>query len=267
MDRALNISPGTPGPDRVIRTVLADDDCLFRASLRQLLAVPPTVIHDVYGVDVGAGFQVVGEAGTGEETVQVVGSVDTDLLLLDLSMPRMSGLEAIREMTRPPGVTILLAGVITRPQLLSAIQLGVRGLVLKHAPTELLFEAITDVLAGRYWLHQMLVTDLLESAWPLLQSSRAPGGANACGLTPREREVLALVSAGYANKDIARKFGVSEETVKHHLTRMFDKVGASNRVELARLAAERGLIDPPSTRSADPAPSPATVPHAVVTSG
>jgi DNA-binding NarL/FixJ family response regulator len=173
MDRTLNIDSATSGPERMIRTVLADDDCLFRASLRQLLAVPPTVIRDVYGVDVGVGFQVVGEAGTGEETVQVVESIDTDLLLLDLNMPRMSGLDAVREMKRPPRVTILLAGLITRPQLLNAIQLGVRGLVLKHAPTELLFEAITDVLAGRYWLHQMLVTDLLESTWPLLQSSRA----------------------------------------------------------------------------------------------
>lgn len=265
MDRALNPSPAPSESDRVIRTVLADDDCLFRASLRQLLAVPPPVIHDVYGVDVGAGFQVVGEAGTGEETVQVVESVQADLLLLDLNMPRMSGLEAVQAMTRPPGVTILLAGVINRPQLLTAIQLGVRGLVLKHAPTELLFGAITDVLAGRYWLDQMLVTDLLESARPLIQSSRAAGGANAYGLTPREREVLALVAAGYANKDIARKFAVSEETIKHHLTRIFDKVGVSNRVELARLAAERGLIDPPASRPA--AVSPVTVPHAIVTNG
>src|SRR4249920_3628577 len=82
-----------------VRVVLADDESLFRASLRQLLAVPPAVIKEVYGVDVGAGFEVVGEAGSGEDTVRVVGSARPDLLLLDLCMPRLSGLDALREMS------------------------------------------------------------------------------------------------------------------------------------------------------------------------
>src|SRR6266850_3467777 len=81
-----------------VRVVLADDESLFRASLRQLLAVPPQVIKEVYGVDVGAGFDVVGEAGSGEDTARLVRSVEPDLLLLDLCMPRMSGLEALREL-------------------------------------------------------------------------------------------------------------------------------------------------------------------------
>ncbi len=92
----------TPPIDRPIRVVLSDDECLFRASLRQLLAVPAPVIKDVYGVDVGAGFDVVGEAGSGIETVSIVRSVQPDLLLLDLSMPRMSGLEALRELGDVP---------------------------------------------------------------------------------------------------------------------------------------------------------------------
>src|SRR6267378_4961025 len=80
---------------RPLSVVLADDECMFRSSLRHLLTAPPSVIEEVYGVQVGAGFQVVGEAGTGEETVSVVQSVKPDLLLLDLSMPRMSGLDAL----------------------------------------------------------------------------------------------------------------------------------------------------------------------------
>jgi two-component system nitrate/nitrite response regulator NarL len=105
------------------------------------------------------------------------------------------------------------------------------------------------VLAGRYWLGQTLVTDLLEEVRPLIQSSRAAGGRLAFGLTPREREVLTLIVAGYANKDIARECAVSEETIKHHLTRMFDKVGVSNRLELAMAATERGLVDAPQSES------------------
>src|SRR5712692_2573525 len=229
--------------DRPVRVVLSDDESLFRASLRQLLTVPPSVIQDVYGVDVGPGFDVVGEAESGEDTVRMVRSVRPDLLLLDLRMPRMSGLDALRELAPIDDTprTILLAGTIDRAQLLTAVHLGVRGLLLKDATTEVLFEAVACVLAGRYWLGQTLVTDLLEVVRPLIQSSTAAEGGLAFGLTPREREVLTLIVAGYANKDIAREFAVSEETIKHHLTRMFDKVGVSNRLELAMLATERGL--------------------------
>ncbi len=229
--------------DGPVRVVLSDDECLFRASLRQLLTVPPSVIEDVYGVDVGAGFEVVGEADSGEDTVRVVRSARPNLLLLDLRMPRMSGLDVLRELTASGDSlrTILLAGTIDRTQLLTAVHLGARGLLLKDATTEVLFEAIACVLAGRYWLGQTLVTDLLETVRPLIQSSTAAEGGLAFGLTPREREVLTLIVAGYANKDIARDFAVSEQTIKHHLTRMFDKVGVSNRLELARVATERGL--------------------------
>jgi two-component system, NarL family, nitrate/nitrite response regulator NarL len=247
MDRTL-INAASVRP---VRVVLSDDESLFRASLRQLFAVPSPVIKDVYGVDVGAGFEVVGEAESGEDTVRVVRSVRPDLLLLDLRMPRMSGLDALRELTPIDDTlrTILLAGTIDRPQLLTAVHLGVRGLLLKDATTEVLFEAIACVLAGRYWLGQTLVTDLLEEVRPLIQSSRAAGGRLAFGLTPRERDVLTLIVAGYANKDIARECAVSEETIKHHLTRMFDKVGVSNRLELAMAATERGLLDAPRSES------------------
>jgi len=233
-------APRTPIVDRPIRVVLADDECLFRASLRQLLAVPAPVIRDVYGVDVGTGFEVVGEAGSGEETVRVVRSVQPDLLMLDLSMPRMSGLEALRALGSSPNDgmrTILLAGIIDRTQLLTALQLGVRGLLLKDVTTELMFEAIVCVTAGRYWLGQTLVSDLVETVRPLIEPSN---GAlqPLSGLTPREQQVMRMVAAGCSNKEIARQCEISEQTIKHHLTRMFDKVGVSNRLELAMVAAQ-----------------------------
>ena len=223
--------------------MLADDESMFRASLRHLLAVPPSVIREVYRVDVGPGFDVIGEAGTGEDTIALVDRAKPDLLLLDLSMPRLSGLDVLRELqggTRSPS-TVLLAGVVQPSQLLAAIQLGVRGLVLKEATTELLFEGIMCVLSGRRWLDKALVGDLMD----LVGASRPQSIGtlqDPFGLTPREREVLAHVVAGDGNKEIARKCAVSEETVKHHLTRIFDKVGASNRLELALVATRRRLV-------------------------
>jgi DNA-binding NarL/FixJ family response regulator len=233
-------------PTRPVTVVLADDECMFRSSLRQLLTAPPSVIKDVYGVDVGAGFHVVGEAGSGQDTVSTVEAVKPDLLLLDLSMPRMSGLEALCQLNgcRDRMRTILLAGAIERSQMLTAVQLGVHGLVMKDSTTERLFEAIVSVMAGRFWLGQPLVDDLVELVRCLSQTPRAAGPAGATSRPPftrREREVLALVVAGDTNREIASKFSVSEETVKHHLTRMFDKVGASNRLELAMKATQGGL--------------------------
>jgi two-component system nitrate/nitrite response regulator NarL len=214
---------------------------MFRASLRQLLAVPPSVIKDVYGVDVGAGFDVIGEAGSGEDTIATVRRARPDLLLLDLSMPRLSGLDVLRELQAELPSVMMLAGVIEKTQLFTAVRLGVRGVVLKDSTTELLFEAMMSVLSGRHWLGKTLVADLMEMVGALARQPDRAGLKHPFGFTPREREVLALVVAGCANKEIARQCAVSEETVKHHLTRMFNKAGASNRLELAMVATERGL--------------------------
>ena len=243
-----------------VRVFLADDESLFRASLRQLLGVPANVLQDVYGVNVGAGFEVIGEAGTGEDVARLVQSDPPDLLLLDLCMPRMSGLEALRQLPtcRDQMRVILLAGGIDRNQLVSAVRLGVRGLLLKDAPTEVLFQAIMSVMAGQYWLGQSLVSDLLEIVRPLIQSTSVTGDGLTSRLTPRERQVLKMVVAGHTNKQIALEWAVSEETIKHHLTRMFGKLGATNRVELAMLATQHGLdeaSEPHSLTVLPPAPT------------
>jgi DNA-binding NarL/FixJ family response regulator len=223
------------------RVVLADDECLFRTSLRELLGVPPDVIRDVYGADVGMGFELVGEASSGEETVRVVAAVRPDLLLLDLSMPRLSGLDAVREIAQAaiPTRIILLTGQISREHLLRAVRLGVNGVVVKHSATELLFEAIAAVMVGRYWLDQTVVSDLIDHTRILLEATAA-GRQASVRLTRREYEILCLVAEGWRNKDIAKAFGLSEETVKHHMTRLLGKVGASNRTELSARAAARG---------------------------
>jgi DNA-binding NarL/FixJ family response regulator len=241
-----NTSRSTEPPPSITaaRVVIADDECMFRASLRQLLAVPPSVVKDVYGVDIGHGFEVVGEAGSGEDTIEAVRSAKPDLLLLDVSMPRLSGLDALREIEKASEATrtIILSGGLEKSQLLMAVQLGARGIVLKDDATELFFEAMTQVLAGHAWVGQTLVADLMDM---VRTSARQPaaGRHQPFGLTPREREVLSLVVAGCANKEIAQRFAVSEETIKHHLTRMFDKVGAVNRLELAMTAQRNGLVN------------------------
>ena len=234
-----------PTASRVVRVVLGDDECMFRASLRHLLTAPASVIKQVYGIDLSMEFEVVGEAGTGEETVPIAQSAKPDLLLLDLAMPRLNGIEVARQLRRDAQTipTVLLAGTIDNASLVAAVQAGIRGLVIKNAPTEVLFEAIRCVLAGRCWVDRTIVGDLMEVVRTL---SRPAGGRTTSngqrgGLTPRERDILALVVAGYPNKEIARTFAVSEETIKHHLTRMFDKVGAANRLELAMMATHRGL--------------------------
>jgi two-component system nitrate/nitrite response regulator NarL len=243
--RTLELPQASDVAVRAVRVVIAEDECMFRTSLRHLLAAPRSVVKDVYGIDVCADFNVVGEAGTGEETIAAVESTRPDLLLLDMAMPRGSGLSALRSLEdyRDAVRTIVLTGELSKADLVTAVQLGARGLVLKASPTELLFQAIVCVLAGQYFVAPALVTELLDVVRTFAPASEDPSRTkSAGGLTRREREVLGLVVAGYANKEIARTFSVSEETIKHHLTRMFAKVGASNRVELAMVATERGLV-------------------------
>ena len=214
-----------------VRILIADDHHIFRAGLKRLLEGEP-------------GFTVVGEAADGDEAVRLVQQLLPDILLLDLAMPRMSGLEVLRELggggTRVR--TILLTAAIDRTEVVAALQLGASGVVLKESATELLFKSIRSVMAGECWVGRDSVTDLVRA----LRESRpaGPEGARSTfGLTPREREILSSVVAGYTNREIAQKFSLSEDTVKHHLSNIFDKVGASNRVELTLFAVHHGLLN------------------------
>ncbi len=239
---AVSATDGLPLA-RAARVVIADDETMFRATLRRLLDLPSSAVAAMFGVEVGGGFLVVGEAGSGQETVEIVRSTQPDLMLLDLCMPRRSGLDALRELCQydQPTHTIVLSGALDTQQLIAAIQLGVRGVVRKDTATEFLFEAMTSVVAGKSWLDQGLASDLLDAVRTLGEPC---GGTRTqpFGLTRREREVVSLVAEGCNNKEIALRFAVAEETVKHHLTRIFDKVGAANRVQLALVATRHGLV-------------------------
>ena len=214
-----------------VRILLADDHPILRHGLRKLLEVEPDL-------------RVIGEAGDGIEAVKGVHRLKPDLLLLDLNMPRQTGLEALREIGPMSSTrTVVLAAAIEKAQVAEAIQFGARGVVLKESATELLLRCIRAVMRGQYWVGREVVFSLIEALRDLLpmDGNRQNGQAN-FGLTPREMEVITAVVNGYTNKDIAQSFSLSIQTVKHHLTSIFDKLGVSNRLELALFTVNHHLV-------------------------
>jgi DNA-binding NarL/FixJ family response regulator len=219
---------------RPIRILIADSQPLFRTGLRRALEAEP---------DLG----VVGETGDGDEAVELARSLGPDLLLLDPEMPRTDGLEALERLNGLDKTlsTILLTASLDHARLVEAVRLGVRGVVSKDASRELLLKAIRSVLAGQYWLGREEVADvvrtLLETSPDLNGRNGRNGRKTALPLTPREREVVSAVVQGLSNREIATRLSVSEDTVKHHLTNIYDKLGLSSRVELVVYALSHGL--------------------------
>ena len=215
----------------VIRIVVADDHRIFRDGLCKLLAMEPD-------------FRVEGETGDGDRAIQLVQELHPDIILLDLAM-RPDGLEVLRSLSHQPAVgtrAILLTAAIENPQIVEALRLGVRGVVLKEAATAVLFKCIRSVVAGEFWIGNEAVADLVK----LVREITAPAPKRNCpknGLTPRELQVISTIVAGYSNKEIAQKFSISEDTVKHHLTNIFDKLGVSSRLELATYAISQRLVE------------------------
>jgi len=204
-----------------IRILIADDHAIFRDGLRRLLVSDKD-------------FVVVAEASDGKEAVALARRHKPDVLLLDLAMPRVPGMEVLRELADDelPMYTILLTAAIQPLEVTYALQLGARGIVLKASPPELLLKSIRSVCDGEYWVGGDILTD-----WA--QFGQRPGGNS--GLTPREVEIVSAIKAGSSNKEIALKLSISEETVKRHLSNIFGKLGVSSRLELAIVAGQRNL--------------------------
>jgi DNA-binding NarL/FixJ family response regulator len=213
-----------------IRILLADDHPVVRIGVRNMLQAEPS-------------FEVVGEVGDGDEAITETLDLLPDILLLDLYMPRLPGLEAMRAiMSGSPSVKIvLLTSTISTQQVIEALQIGARGIVLKDALADHLTSAIRAVISGDYWIGGRRVVNLVGALHELMQKAAVPD-RKTFGLTPREMEVVACIVEGCSNRDIAKQFGLSEETVKRHLSNIFDKTGVSTRLELAMFAIAHHLV-------------------------
>jgi two-component system, NarL family, nitrate/nitrite response regulator NarL len=215
----------------VIRILIADDHTIFREGLKTLISGQ-------------SDFKVVGEACDGNEVMKLINKIQPEVLLLDFLMPNANGMEVLQllEESRSQVRTIMLTGALEGEDISRAFELGARGLVLKDSGTNLLFKSIRAVMAGQYWIGRQSVSNLVQALKQYRSSARKASPKN-YGLTPREMEVVKAVVSGFSNKEIAGQFTISEQTVKHHITSIFDKLGVYNRLELTLFVFHHEMVD------------------------
>ena len=197
----------------VIKIILADDHPIFRDGLRRVLQSEP-------------GLQVVAEAHDGLDAVRVVAHNPADILLLDYTLPKLNGVEVLQEL-RSRNIeikTIMLTADMEQAEMVRALHLGAKGIVLKHTAPTVLIKSLRSVHAGEYWVERDVM-----AMWAQSDKNLGSDGE----LTQREREVINKVMAGCSNKDIADQLHISQDTVKRHLTHVYEKLGVANRLELA----------------------------------
>ena len=215
-----------------IRVVIADDHPIVRDGLKKLLALEDDV-------------EVVGEAGDGREVLERVQQLEPDVLLLDLRMPNIDGLSALQALQQSNRNTkvIVLTASEDKNEFVQAMKLGCSGIVLKQTAPDLIVKSIRKVHAGEIWLDSHTTAAVMRQfSSPSELAAAGQGKARERSpLSQREREIVALVAQGYKNKEMAEKMFISEQTVKNHLHNIFDKLGVSDRLELALYAIHKGL--------------------------
>lgn len=210
-----------------IRILVADDHPIVRDGLVAVLSTQ-------------ADFVVVGQAGTGQEVVDQVLALQPDIVLLDLEMPLLNGVQALERLSElgQPARAIAFTAFDADDLILAAVKAGARGYLLKGAPREELFNAVRIVHAGGSLLQPIVASRLIQRM--VGQSAAAPAAEP---LTAREQEVLELLALGQPNKEIADQLVITERTVKFHVSSILAKLGAGNRTEAVAIAAQQGLIE------------------------
>lgn len=214
--------------EKSIRILIADDHPVVRDGLSAVL-------------ETQTDFEVVGEAGNGRETVDLVEKLQPDVVLLDLDMPIMDGLEALRLImhSRPDTKIIVFTVFDSDERILAAVQAGARGYLLKgDAPRDEIFRAVRTVYRGGALLQPVVAIKLLNRM-QAFSANAVPQGEE---LTTREQEVLELLAQGLSNKEIANRLTISERTVKFHVSAILAKLEADNRTEAVATAVQRGLV-------------------------
>src|SRR5882724_7082429 len=231
----INDNPeGMEKKKATVRIVIADDHPIVRDGLKKLLLLEDD-------------FEVVGEAGDGREVLEKVQELDPDVLLLDLRMPNLDGLsalQALQQINKRTRVIVLTASE-DKNEFVQAMKLGCSGIVLKQTAPDLIVKSIRKVHAGEIWLDSHTTAAVMRqfstAADLAAAGGNGKGGRERSPLSQREREIVALVAQGYKNKEMAEKMFISEQTVKNHLHNIFDKLGVSDRLELALYAIHKGL--------------------------
>jgi DNA-binding NarL/FixJ family response regulator len=212
-----------------IKILIADDHAIFRDALRKLL-------------DSDDEITIVGEARNGAECIKMLSELKPDILLLDLRMPDKNGVAVLEEVnfnTLPTRVIVLAAAEDDR-DVVRAMRLGARGVVLKESAINLLVKSIHRVHAGEIWLDSRMTAEVIK-AFSTSSESGARGGKAV--LSDREMQVVQQIAEGFHNKEIGTNLFISEQTVKNHLHNIYDKLGVSDRLELALYAIHHRLID------------------------
>ncbi|MBM3811203.1 MAG: response regulator transcription factor [Acidimicrobiia bacterium] len=215
-----------------IRIAIIDDHPIVRDGLRKLLELEDD-------------FQVVAEGDNGRQALEIIEDLQPDVMLLDLKMPGVDGLTALQSLQHTPHKTriIVLTASEDKNEWVQAMKLGCSGIVIKQTQPDLIVKSIRKVQTGEIWLDSHTTAAVMRQfASPADHLAAAgPKGRERSPLSNREREIVALVAQGYKNKEMAEKMFISEQTVKNHLHNIFDKLGVSDRLELALYAIHKGL--------------------------
>jgi two-component system, NarL family, nitrate/nitrite response regulator NarL len=217
-----------------IRVLLIDDHVVMRVALRVLIENQP-------------GLTVIGEAATRRDALLIAAREQPDIILLDLDLGDESGLDILLELADAAkyGRVIVLTGIRDSQEYRRAVRLGAMGLVLKDQAVDTLVKAIKQVHAGGAWLDSALVASVLAEASRAWGRETDPETDKIAKLTGRERAIIALLCEGLQNKQIAERLLISQTTVVHHLTSIYDKLAVANRLELMTYAYHHGLVQAP----------------------